>query len=97
MSKTKLEYIWLDGYFPTQNMRSKTKVVNKFGGKLEDCPIWSFDGSSTKTSRRRIIRLFVKTSGHFSRSSKKEWIFGNDRSIECRWNTARIQWKSNHR
>jgi len=29
-------------------MRSKTKVVNDFGGKLEDCPMWSFDGSSTK-------------------------------------------------
>ena len=27
MSKNlKLEYIWLDGYKPTQNMRSKTKV-----------------------------------------------------------------------
>ncbi|MBE15921.1 MAG: glutamine synthetase beta-grasp domain-containing protein [Dokdonia sp.] len=48
MSKSKLEYIWLDGYEPTQNMRSKTKVVNDFSGKLEDCPIWSFDGSSTK-------------------------------------------------
>ena len=48
MSKSKLEYIWLDGYVPTQNMRSKTKVVNDFGGKLEDCPMWSFDGSSTK-------------------------------------------------
>ena len=48
MSKSKLEYIWLDGYYPTQNMRSKTKVENNFSGKLEDCPIWSFDGSSTK-------------------------------------------------
>jgi glutamine synthetase len=28
-------------------MRSKTKVINDFSGKLEDCPIWSFDGSST--------------------------------------------------
>src|SRR5690606_34165043 len=48
MNKAKLEYIWLDGYFPTQNMRSKTKVEDNFSGKLEDCPIWSFDGSSTK-------------------------------------------------
>jgi glutamine synthetase len=48
MSKAKLEYIWLDGYEPTQNMRSKTKVVNDFSGKLEDCEVWSFDGSSTK-------------------------------------------------
>ena len=48
MSKAKLEYIWLDGYKPTQNMRSKTKIEDNFSGKLEDCPIWSFDGSSTK-------------------------------------------------
>ena len=49
--KTKLEYIWLDGYKPTQNMRSKTKVVENFSGNLEDCPIWSFDGSSTRQAR----------------------------------------------
>ncbi|REG90155.1 glutamine synthetase beta-grasp domain-containing protein [Winogradskyella sediminis] len=48
MSKSKLEYIWLDGHKPTQNMRSKTKVVEDFSGKLEDCEIWSFDGSSTE-------------------------------------------------
>jgi len=45
--KTKLEYIWLDGYFPTQNMRSKTKVVDDFDGTIEACPVWAFDGSST--------------------------------------------------
>ena len=48
MSKSKLEYIWLDGYLPTANLRSKTKVIENFNGKLSDCPMWSFDGSSTK-------------------------------------------------
>ena len=48
MSKSKLEYIWLDGYEPTQNMRSKTKVVEDFDGTVEACPVWAFDGSSTK-------------------------------------------------
>ena len=46
--KSKLEYIWLDGYSPTQNMRSKTKVIENFDGTLESCPTWAFDGSSTK-------------------------------------------------
>ena len=46
--KTKLEYIWLDGYKPTQSLRSKTQVRENFGGKLEDCPMWCFDGSSTE-------------------------------------------------
>ena len=44
----KLEYIWLDGYKPTQSLRSKTKIEKDFSGKLEDCPFWSFDGSSTE-------------------------------------------------
>jgi len=44
----KLEYIWLDGYKPTQSLRSKTKIEGDFSGKLEDCPNWSFDGSSTE-------------------------------------------------
>jgi len=48
MSIAKLEYIWLDGYKPTQSLRSKTKIEKDFSGKLEDCPMWSFDGSSTE-------------------------------------------------
>jgi len=48
MTKCKLEYIWLDGYQPTQSLRSKTKIVKDFSGKVEDAPVWSFDGSSTE-------------------------------------------------
>ena len=48
MSKSKLEYIWLDGYTPTANLRSKTKIVNNFSGNLKDVPMWAFDGSSTR-------------------------------------------------
>ncbi|WDQ18684.1 glutamine synthetase beta-grasp domain-containing protein [Rhodopirellula sp. P2] len=48
MTKCKLEYIWLDGYQPTQSMRSKTKVVSDFSGNVEDAPVWCFDGSSTE-------------------------------------------------
>ncbi|MFK7847291.1 MAG: glutamine synthetase beta-grasp domain-containing protein [Rhodothermales bacterium] len=45
---SKLEYIWLDGYKPTQSLRSKTQIRKNFGGTLEECPMWSFDGSSTE-------------------------------------------------
>ncbi|RKR12368.1 glutamine synthetase [Maribacter vaceletii] len=50
MAKIKLEYLWLDGYFPTQNLRSKTKVEEheNFQGTIEELGNWSFDGSSTK-------------------------------------------------
>ncbi|MEO7214385.1 glutamine synthetase beta-grasp domain-containing protein [Mucilaginibacter sp.] len=45
---TKLEYIWLDGYKPTQSLRSKTKIVKSFSGDVADLDNWSFDGSSTE-------------------------------------------------
>lgn len=48
MSYAKLEYVWLDGTAPTQRPRSKTKIVRNFGGTLEECEMWSFDGSSTQ-------------------------------------------------
>ena len=46
--KSKLEYIWLDGFKPTQSLRSKTRIERDFSGKVEGCPMWSFDGSSTQ-------------------------------------------------
>ncbi|HIF98144.1 MAG TPA: glutamine synthetase [Myxococcales bacterium] len=46
--KSKLEYVWLDGYTPTQSLRSKTLVRENFSGNLEDAPMWAFDGSSTE-------------------------------------------------
>ncbi len=63
--KIKLEYVWLDGYYPEPNLRSKVKVVDapmhEVNGKrmhgvgLDDCPEWGFDGSST-----------MQAEGHFS-------------------------------
>ena len=49
MTKFKLEYIWLDGYEPVPNLRSKTKVVEfEDLPALEEIPMWGFDGSSTR-------------------------------------------------
>jgi glutamine synthetase len=44
----KLEYIWLDGYKPEPSLRSKTKVVSSQPSTPDECPEWSFDGSSTQ-------------------------------------------------
>ena len=47
--KYKLEYIWLDGYEPVPNLRSKTKLVDfDTEPTLEQLPLWNFDGSSTR-------------------------------------------------
>jgi len=47
--KIKLEYVWVDGYNPEPNLRSKVKIVdaNIITGSIEDLPMWNFDGSST--------------------------------------------------
>jgi len=49
MAKYKLEYIWLDGYTPVPNLRSKTQIkdFDSFP-TLEQLPLWGFDGSSTQ-------------------------------------------------
>ena len=41
---TILEYVWLDGYKPEPNLRSKIRVEDR----VSSPPWWSFDGSSTK-------------------------------------------------
>lgn len=48
--KLQAEYIWLDGAEPTQELRSKTRIVELSGSQKvnpDELPVWSFDGSST--------------------------------------------------
>ena len=49
MSKHKLEYIWLDGYAPVPNLRTKN-CVKEFDSfpTVNELPLWGFDGSSTQ-------------------------------------------------
>ena len=48
MTKYRLEYIWLDGYTPVPNLRGKTQIKEYASfPKLEELPLWGFDGSST--------------------------------------------------
>ena len=72
MSKSKLEYIWLDGYLPTANLRGKTKIVSDFGGKLEDCPLWSFDGSSTQQAEGSSSDCLLKPVALFPDPDRKD-------------------------
>ena len=44
---TRIEYIWVDGYTPEPNLRSKIKVVKEQIYKLDSIPEWNFVGSST--------------------------------------------------
>lgn len=62
--KVKLEYVWLDGYTPEPNLRSKVKVVEL--ESITDDSIkqvatnWGFDGSSTKQAEGRFSDCVLK-------------------------------------
>jgi len=58
------EYIWIDGASPTRKLRSKTRIAS-FNKpfqqvKLEDFPIWGYDGSSTYQARGSDSDLTLK-------------------------------------
>jgi glutamine synthetase len=62
--KNLVEYVWLDGYTPEPNLRSKTKIIETKTSiktlSLEDCPWWSFDGSSTKQAEGNFSDCLLK-------------------------------------
>ncbi len=59
-SKFKLEYVWLDGYLPEPNLRSKTKIVDTEPTSAAECPIWGFDGSSTQQAEGKSSDCVLK-------------------------------------
>lgn len=72
MAKLKLEYIWLDGYTPVAGLRGKTKIVDGDPETLtlEDCPMWGFDGSSTKQAEGSSSDCLLKPVALFPDSSR---------------------------
>jgi glutamine synthetase len=72
MAKYKLEYIWLDGYTPVANLRSKTQIKDYDSfPKLEDLPNWGFDGSSTRQAEGRSSDCVLKPVAIFPDSTRK--------------------------
>ncbi len=72
MPKYKLEYIWLDGYEPTPNLRSKTtiKEYDTFP-TLEELPMWGFDGSSTRQAEGHSSDCGLKPVAIYPDSTRK--------------------------
>src|SRR5437870_6404190 len=72
MAKYKLEYIWLDGYQPVPNLRSKTQI-KEFASfpKLAELPIWGFDGSSTQQAEGKSSDCKLHPVAVFPDSTRK--------------------------
>jgi glutamine synthetase len=72
MAKYKLEYLWLDGYEPVPNLRGKTQLKEfKSFPKLEELPMWGFDGSSTRQAEGHNSDCLLKPVAVFPDSTKK--------------------------
>uniref|UniRef100_A0A915MN39 glutamine synthetase n=1 Tax=Meloidogyne javanica TaxID=6303 RepID=A0A915MN39_MELJA len=57
-NKIQVEYVWIDGSI--QNVRSKTKTVDFIPKKVDELPIWNFDGSSTDQASGADSDVFIK-------------------------------------
>ena len=72
--KIKLEYVWLDGYKPEPNLRSKVKVIDvNEKGDLEDIPEWGFDGSSTSQAEGYSSDCYLKPVKAYVKSLISEY------------------------
>ncbi len=69
--KYKLEYVWLDGYLPEPNLRSKTKVVSKAPKTVADLAMWGFDGSSTQQAEGKSSDCLLKPVALYPDSTRK--------------------------
>jgi glutamine synthetase len=75
MAKYKLEYLWLDGYEPVPNLRGKTQVKEfKAFPKLEELPLWGFDGSSTRQAEGRSSDCMLKPVAVYPDTTKKNGV-----------------------
>ena len=70
-TKYKLEYVWLDGYTPEPNLRSKTKLVDKAPTSVADLDNWGFDGSSTQQAEGHSSDCVLKPVALYPDTSRK--------------------------
>jgi glutamine synthetase len=75
MAKYKLEYVWLDGYEPVPNLRSKS-LIKDFDAfpTLEQLPNWGFDGSSTRQAEGHSSECVLKPIAVYPGSTKKNGV-----------------------
>ena len=67
----KLEYIWLDGYQPIPNLRSKTKIVRSAPKSVADLEDWGFDGSSTQQAEGHSSDCVLKPVALYPDSTRR--------------------------
>lgn len=74
--KIKFEYVWLDGYKPEPNLRSKVKVVDYTptteGLTIGQVSDWGFDGSSTMQAEGNFSDCYLRPVRLYQNPNSKE-------------------------
>ena len=98
MTKYKLEYIWLDGYSPTPNLRGKTQIKEfESFPTLEQLPLWGFDGSSTLQAEGHSSDCVLKPVAVYPDGARDQWRAGDVRSHDAgRQDPAPIEQARDH-
>jgi glutamine synthetase len=75
MAKYILEYVWLDGYEPVPNLRSKS-LIKDFDAfpTLEQLPNWGFDGSSTRQAEGHSSECVLKPVAVYPDSTRRNGV-----------------------
>ena len=97
MTKYKLEYIWLDGYTPTPNLRGKTQI-KEFDAfpTLEQLPLWGFDGSSTMQAEGHSSDCVLKPVAVYPGRRAHQRRAGDVRSHDARRQDAASDQQARH-
>ncbi|KAJ8652666.1 hypothetical protein O0I10_011673 [Lichtheimia ornata] len=86
-----VEYVWIDGF---NQLRSKTKTVNKIPTSAADLPEWNFDGSSTGQAEGHDSDVLIKPVAMFNDPFRG----GDNKFVLCEtFNPDGTPHKTNHR
>lgn len=91
-TKIQATYIWIDG--TGENVRTKTRTMDRVPKQLSEYPLWNYDGSSTGQSTGRESDVFLRAVAVYP----DPLLGGNNRLVLCETLDAELKpTKNNHR
>uniref|UniRef100_A0A0N5AKD0 glutamine synthetase n=1 Tax=Syphacia muris TaxID=451379 RepID=A0A0N5AKD0_9BILA len=85
-------YIWIDG--TGQNLRTKTRTIKHVPKRVEECPTWSYDGSSTYQAKGGDSDMHLKPVAMYP----DPFLGGDSKLVLCESYNSKMQpANTNHR